>query len=181
MSALKAATCCSTRTLGAIDGPPPAHCHTIPKHDSQLAYGGVATHCCLPACPCVLCWPFHPQVVFTPHLYPPSITMATFLGTTLWEQCRTSFGYLQTDGEPPDCFSKQGFSRGSNHLGLFGHVLSAYPSSFYSPYLHMYVHKAGVTAVQFHSAATEYSCNLACHRLQWQALPHCYWRGRFCL
>jgi len=39
------------------------------------------------------------QVVFTPHAYPPSITLASFLGTTLWEQCRTSFGYLQTDGE----------------------------------------------------------------------------------
>lgn len=38
------------------------------------------------------------QVVVTPHVYPPSITMATFLGTALWEQCRASFGYLQTTG-----------------------------------------------------------------------------------
>lgn len=38
------------------------------------------------------------QVVITPHVYPPSITMATFLGTALWEQCRAAFGYLQTKG-----------------------------------------------------------------------------------
>lgn len=47
----------------------------------------------------VLRKPYVNSVVFSPHLYPPSITMATFLGTTLWEQCRTSFGYLQTDGK----------------------------------------------------------------------------------
>lgn len=48
----------------------------------------------------------HPQVVITPHVYPPTITHATFLGTTLWDQCRTSFGYLQTKGycaAPGDC------------------------------------------------------------------------------
>lgn len=38
------------------------------------------------------------QSVITPHVYPPSITMATFLGTSLWEQCRVSFGYLQSEG-----------------------------------------------------------------------------------
>jgi hypothetical protein len=38
------------------------------------------------------------QSVITPHVYPPSITMATFLGTALWEQCRVSFGYLQSEG-----------------------------------------------------------------------------------
>ena len=41
------------------------------------------------------------QVVLTPHVYPPSITMASFLGTSLWDQCRTSFGYLQTRGVCP--------------------------------------------------------------------------------
>lgn len=41
------------------------------------------------------------QTVITPHVYPPSITRATFLGTSLWEQCRTSFGYLQTTGYCP--------------------------------------------------------------------------------
>lgn len=39
--------------------------------------------------------------ILTPHVYPPSITHATFLGTTLWEQCRVSFGYLQTKGFCP--------------------------------------------------------------------------------
>lgn len=34
-------------------------------------------------------------------MYPPSITHATFLGTTLWDQCNTSFGYLQTKGFCP--------------------------------------------------------------------------------
>lgn len=53
---------------------------------------------CVPALCCV-----HAQVVMTPHLYPPSITQATFLGTTLWEQCRTSFGYLQTEGTWTKC------------------------------------------------------------------------------
>jgi len=38
------------------------------------------------------------QVVITPHVYPPTITHATFLGQTLWDQCNTSFGYLQTQG-----------------------------------------------------------------------------------
>jgi hypothetical protein len=41
------------------------------------------------------------QSVMTPHVYPPSITKATFIGTALWDQCRTSFGYLQTRGFCP--------------------------------------------------------------------------------
>jgi hypothetical protein len=41
------------------------------------------------------------QTVLTPHVYPPSITKASFLGTSLWDQCRTSFGYLQTRGYCP--------------------------------------------------------------------------------
>lgn len=41
------------------------------------------------------------QVVITPHVYPPTITHATFLGTTLWDQCRTAFGYLQDKGFCP--------------------------------------------------------------------------------
>jgi hypothetical protein len=41
------------------------------------------------------------QVVITPHVYPPSITMATFLGATLWDQCRSAFGYLATQGYCP--------------------------------------------------------------------------------
>ncbi|WIA19208.1 hypothetical protein OEZ86_005581 [Tetradesmus obliquus] len=42
--------------------------------------------------------PYADKSVITPHVYPPSITMATFLGTSLWEQCRVSFGYLQSEG-----------------------------------------------------------------------------------
>lgn len=34
----------------------------------------------------------------TPHVYPPTITKATFLGTTLWDQCYKAFGYLQVCG-----------------------------------------------------------------------------------
>ena len=40
--------------------------------------------------------------MITPHVYPPTITHATFLGETLWEQCRASFGYLQTQGFCPE-------------------------------------------------------------------------------
>ncbi|KAI8472618.1 MAG: glycoside hydrolase superfamily [Monoraphidium minutum] len=50
--------------------------------------------------------PYVHKVVITPHVYPPTITHATFLGTTLWEQCRTSFGYLQEKGfcaTPGEC------------------------------------------------------------------------------
>lgn len=36
--------------------------------------------------------------MITPHVYPPSITGATFLGKDLWEQSRTAFGYLQNPG-----------------------------------------------------------------------------------
>jgi hypothetical protein len=43
-----------------------------------------------------------PQVVLTPHVYPPSITGATFLGTALWDQCRIAFGYLQSSGACPN-------------------------------------------------------------------------------
>lgn len=39
-----------------------------------------------------------PQVVITPHVYPPSITGATFLAKDLWEQSRVAFGYLQAPG-----------------------------------------------------------------------------------
>eukprot|EP00879_Flechtneria_rotunda_P005895 GHRR01006201.1.p1 GENE.GHRR01006201.1~~GHRR01006201.1.p1 ORF type:complete len:485 (+),score=144.84 GHRR01006201.1:175-1629(+) len=45
--------------------------------------------------------PYASKVVFTPHVYPPSITKATFLGTELWEQQRIAFGYLQTKGYCP--------------------------------------------------------------------------------
>lgn len=38
------------------------------------------------------------QVVLTPHVYPPSITKATFLGTALWQQSAAAFGYLQSTG-----------------------------------------------------------------------------------
>jgi hypothetical protein len=36
--------------------------------------------------------------VFTPHLYPPTITKSTFLGKSLWEQSVTAFAYLQNTG-----------------------------------------------------------------------------------
>ena len=45
--------------------------------------------------------PILPQVVITPHVYPPTITHATFLGEQLWEQCNTSFGYLQASFAAP--------------------------------------------------------------------------------
>ena len=45
--------------------------------------------------------PYADKVVFAPHVYPPSITLATFLGTSLWDQCRTAFGYLQAPGFCP--------------------------------------------------------------------------------
>lgn len=45
--------------------------------------------------------PYVGKTVITPHVYPPSITRATFLGTTLWDQCRVSFGYLQGPGFCP--------------------------------------------------------------------------------
>ena len=41
-------------------------------------------------------------MVVTPHVYPPSITGATFLGTALWDQSRSAFGYLQAKGVCPD-------------------------------------------------------------------------------
>ena len=31
-------------------------------------------------------------------MYPPTITGSTWLGTELWKQCTTAFGYLQTQG-----------------------------------------------------------------------------------
>lgn len=37
-------------------------------------------------------------MVFSPHVYPPTITKATFLGDSLWQQCQIAFGYLQTRG-----------------------------------------------------------------------------------
>lgn len=42
--------------------------------------------------------PYKDHVVMTPHVYPPSITMSTFLDTALWDQCKKAFGYLQTKG-----------------------------------------------------------------------------------
>ena len=39
-----------------------------------------------------------PQVVLSPHLYPPTITKATFLGAALWQQCQSAFGHLYTRG-----------------------------------------------------------------------------------
>jgi hypothetical protein len=38
------------------------------------------------------------QVIMTPHVYPPSITRAVFLGDTLWQQCALAFGYLEEKG-----------------------------------------------------------------------------------
>jgi hypothetical protein len=34
----------------------------------------------------------------SPHVYPPSITKATFLGDALRQQCSIAFGYLQIKG-----------------------------------------------------------------------------------
>eukprot|EP00878_Enallax_costatus_P023562 GHUV01025063.1.p1 GENE.GHUV01025063.1~~GHUV01025063.1.p1 ORF type:complete len:271 (+),score=63.78 GHUV01025063.1:645-1457(+) len=42
--------------------------------------------------------PYVNRVVFSPHVYPPTITKATFLGDSLWQQCQIAFGYLQTRG-----------------------------------------------------------------------------------
>eukprot|EP00877_Chromochloris_zofingiensis_P000949 jgi/Chrzof1/10855/Cz05g14190.t1 len=42
--------------------------------------------------------PYVNRVVLTPHVYPPSITKATFLGTALWQQSAAAFGYLQSTG-----------------------------------------------------------------------------------
>jgi hypothetical protein len=36
--------------------------------------------------------------IISPHVYPPTITGATFLGADLWRQCDTAFGYLQSKG-----------------------------------------------------------------------------------
>lgn len=88
----------------------------------------------------------HPQVVFTPHLYPPSITMATFLGTTLWEQCRASFGYLQTEGE------------GHSWLGLLGGwvvlLLGCSQKAFSSLDCHAHIRHTGLAALLLNTAVT---------------------------
>lgn len=62
---------------------PCAHCYCCGAAASRVA--AAATHHCL-------------QVIISPHVYPPTITKATFLGTALWEQCAAAFGYLQTRG-----------------------------------------------------------------------------------
>lgn len=72
----------------------------------------------------LLCLTFVLQVVLTPHVYPPSITMATFLGTALWDQCKTAFGYLQTQGYCPD-----GASRCTKFPVLIGEVGSAFETT----------------------------------------------------
>eukprot|EP00775_Hariotina_reticulata_P004256 gene4256-4507_t len=41
---------------------------------------------------------FAKAAIFTPHVYPPTITKSTFLGKELWEQSRTAFAYLQNTG-----------------------------------------------------------------------------------
>lgn len=61
--------------------------HT-PVPDATLAPRAPAKHAA----------PLPTQVVITPHVYPPTITHGTFLGETLWDQCRTAFGYLQEKG-----------------------------------------------------------------------------------
>jgi hypothetical protein len=38
------------------------------------------------------------QAIFSPHLYPPSITMSTWLGEALWKQSQVAFAYLQSPG-----------------------------------------------------------------------------------
>lgn len=53
-------------------------------------YACVLSHCCV--------FFFIGQVVVSPHVYPPSITGATFLGQDLWAQCQMAFGYLQGPG-----------------------------------------------------------------------------------
>lgn len=40
----------------------------------------------------------HQASIISPHVYPPTITGATFLGADLWAQCNTAFGYLQSTG-----------------------------------------------------------------------------------
>uniref|UniRef100_A0A383VFK3 Glycoside hydrolase family 5 domain-containing protein n=1 Tax=Tetradesmus obliquus TaxID=3088 RepID=A0A383VFK3_TETOB len=42
--------------------------------------------------------PWVKKAVFSPHLYPPTITMSTWLGKALWEQSNLAFGYLQSTG-----------------------------------------------------------------------------------
>lgn len=59
------------------------------------------------------------QTVITPHIYPPSITMSTFLGNALWEQSRIAFGYLQTQGYCSD-------GRCQTFPIMFGEVGSAF-------------------------------------------------------
>ena len=48
--------------------------------------------------PC--CVPLQASII-SPHVYPPTITGATFLGADLWNQCNTAFGYLQKQGAAP--------------------------------------------------------------------------------
>jgi hypothetical protein len=59
------------------------------------------------------------QTVITPHIYPPSITMNTFLGNALWEQSRIAFAYLQTQGYCSD-------GRCQTFPVMFGEVGSAF-------------------------------------------------------
>ncbi|WIA18743.1 hypothetical protein OEZ85_003433 [Tetradesmus obliquus] len=42
--------------------------------------------------------PYVNKVVMSPHVYPPSVTKASFLGDSLWQQSSIAFGYLQTQG-----------------------------------------------------------------------------------
>lgn len=74
---------------------PPA----VPTGCPQSTCGGIRhilCPTCTPTATCVFCCPV--QTLITPHVYPPSITGATFLGNDLWEQSRTAFGYLQNPG-----------------------------------------------------------------------------------
>ncbi|KAF8055094.1 SYT1 [Scenedesmus sp. PABB004] len=68
--------------------------------------------------------PYADRTVITPHIYPPSITMATFLGTALWEQCAASFGYLQTTG-----YCAPGGGRCTRFPVLVGEVGSAFETA----------------------------------------------------
>lgn len=72
------------------------------------------------------------QVIVSPHVYPPSITGATFLGRDLWSQCQTAFGYLQSPGYCTDSAAKPVTSQGGtkNTCAVFPVVIGETGSAF---------------------------------------------------
>lgn len=62
--------------------------------------------------------------MISPHLYPPSITLATFLGSALWDQCKISFAYLQTQG-----YCAEGASKCTKFPVVVGEVGSAFETA----------------------------------------------------